>query len=460
MSHKYPLIAAAVAAAFASQIAGAAVPTPAQAAAPAASLVMSGSSAAAPAVANFIENTLCGSSANTLQVSSVGGTKNFLAYACFLPAAITDPTGPGPSISSGSLVTIYYRTEGGSVVGAIPVAANHAIKRLNLADTSCGGTGLTATCTITGTTSIAGTGDTWAGAVVAAQTQLGVTDVEPGQLTGGDSPLPPNGNYATSAFGNPNQKQMAALSTFPLLQQVFGLVVNTSGQSFSAVNLSRESAANILQGNYTDWSSVPDASTGNSVSSGSSHITRVDREAGSGTRTSANIYFLGYQCSSTTNITNNAGETLNFSTGDELTLANSTAGSIAYASIDNIKAPSNGTKYPNLVLASINNVAASNLAAAAGSYDYWFEATLVPNAPATSGSSLTLSDFLIANLPDLTSAPQLPDINVIPGASSNNIPTVAATGGPANNGKTGTLEVFVNPFTRGGNSCNVPAETN
>ena len=458
MSHKYPLIAAAVAAAFASQIAGAAVPTPAQAAAPTASLVMSGSSAAAPAVANFIENTLCGSSTNTLQVSSVGGSKNFLAYACFLPAAITDPTGSGTAISSGSLVTVYYRTEGGSVVGALPIASGHTIKRLNLADSSCGGTGLTATCTISGVTATAGPNDTWTGAVVAATTQLGVTDVEPGQLINGDSPLPPNGNYATSAFGTANAKQMAALSTSPLLQQVFGLVVNTSGQAFSTVNLSRESAANILTGQYADWSQVPDAATGASVSSSSSKITRVDRENGSGTRTATNIYFLGYQCSSTTNIANNAGETLNFSTGDELTLANSTAGSIAYTSIDQIKNPANGTKYPNLVLASINSVPATNLAAAAGAYDFWFEATLVPN-PSNSGTSLTLSDYLVANLPDLNSAPQLPDVNVIPGAAADNNPSVTTTG-LANNGKTGTLEVFVNPYTRGGNSCAVPAETN
>lgn len=460
MAHKYPLIAAAVAAAFVSTYADAAVPTPAQAASPNASLVMSGSSAAAPAVLNFVENSLCGSSTNTLLVSSVGGTKNFLAFACYLPSAVSDPTGTGPSISAGSLVTVYYRTEGGSVVGALPIAANHKVLRLNLSNSSCTGTGLTATCTISGTTSTSGIADSWTGAVVGDYTQLGVTDVEPLQLTNADSPLPPNGNYATSAFGNPTNAQLAALTTVPMIQQVFGLVVNTSGQTFSSVNLSRESAANILNGSYTDWSKVPDASSGDSIASSTSKITRVDRENGSGTRTSANIYFLGYQCSSTANIQNNPGEALNFSTGDELTQVNATAGAIAYVSIDNMLNPANATKYPNLTLAKINNVTPSNLAAAAGAYDYWFEATLVPSPyVAGTSSSTTLSNYLQANLPDISNAPALPDVNVIPFATSNNTPTVSTTG-LANNAKTGTLEVYVNPYTRSGNSCNVPSESN
>src|ERR1700722_8441004 len=101
---KYPMIAAAVAAAVASGYANAALPTFAQANAPTASLVMSGSSAAAPAVTAFVEATVCGSSTNTLLVTSSGGTKNFLAFSCFIPAQIVDPNGTGTTIPAGSVV--------------------------------------------------------------------------------------------------------------------------------------------------------------------------------------------------------------------------------------------------------------------------------------------------------------------------------------------------------------------
>ena len=42
--------------------------------------------------------------------------------------------------------------------------------------------------------------------------------------------------------------QMQGLATVPLLQQVFGLVVNTLNQGFSSVSISKETAANIING--------------------------------------------------------------------------------------------------------------------------------------------------------------------------------------------------------------------
>jgi hypothetical protein len=449
MNRNFPMIAAAVAAALASGYANAVVPTLAQAAAPAVSLNIAGSSAAAAGVSTAIQTTLCGGAANTLISSSHGGSSNFLANSCFTATAISGT----PGIPAGTLVTIYYRTEGGSVVGALPVVSGKQIKRLNLADTAnCTQTSNTVSCTVNGVLTTTGTVDTWSGAVINDTVQLGVTDVEPGQLTGLDYPS----DYSTTAFGAATPAQLKGLPTVRLFQQIFGLVVNKSGQTFSTVNLTKESAANILTGNYSDWAHVPDAITGNPISSASSAITRVDREPGSGTRTSANIYFLDYQCGSTTGIQNNPGEVMNFSTGDELTFANSHPGAIAYASIDQILNPANGTKFTNLVLATINGVTPSTLAAATGMYDYWFEATLVPN-PAVGVNTTTgnLSSFLQAQLPKLTVAPSIPDVNVIPNLAGN-VATVPLT----SNGKAGTLTVYVNPYTRGSNSCNVPSETN
>jgi hypothetical protein len=443
MNRKYPMIVAAVAAAMASGYAGAVIPTLAQASGPTATtLVMAGSSAASSAVGTAIKNDLCGGAANTLSAASKGGSANFLAFSCFTSTAIT-------GLPSNSLVTIYYRTEGGSVVGALPVVSNKQIKRLNLADTTnCTQSGATATCTVTGTTSTSGTTDTWAGAVVADTVQLGVTDVEPGQLTGADFPS----NYSAAAFGTATPAQLAALAHKPLFGQIFGLAINKSGESFSTVNLTKQSAANILLGNFSDWSHVPDAVTGNPVSAAPAAITRINREPGSGTRTATNIFFLNYQCGASTSIPPVAGETLNFSTGDELTAANATPGSIAYTSIDQILNPANSTKWTNLVLATIDGVAPTALAAATGSYGFWFEAALVPETGVT-GGSLSLSNFLQADLPKLATAPAVPDILVIPGVSGN-----AATSPPTSNGGTGTTQIFVNPYFRAGNSCNVPGE--
>ena len=445
MNRKYPMIVAAVAAAMASGYAGAVVPTLAQANAPTAALVMAGSSAASSAVGTAIEKDLCGGASNTLIAASKGGSGNFLAFSCFTANAITTT----PTLPANTLVTIYYRTEGGSVVGALPVVSNKQIKRLNLGDTTnCSVSGNAATCTVNGTTAASGTTDNWTGAVVADTVQLGVTDVEPGQLTNADYPS----NYSAAAFGTATPTQLKNLTTTRLYGQIFGLVVNKAGQSFSSVNLSKESAANILSGNFSDWANVPDALTGDPISSSQSIIHRINREPGSGTRTATNIFFLGYQCGSVNSIPPVAGETLNFSTGDELTLANNTPGSIAYTSIDQIQNPANGTKFTNLVLATIDGVAPSGLAAATGRYGFWYEATLVPETGVT-GGSLSLSNYLQTNLPKLALAPAIPDVIAIPGVGGN-----AAAVPPNSNGSTGTAQVFVNPYSRGGNSCSVPGE--
>jgi hypothetical protein len=439
MTHKYPLIAAGVAAALSGAYAQATAPTIAQAIAATQTLVIAGSSAAKNSIIAGIEKDVCGDPGgtnNTLLVSSTGGTKNFFALSCNATSGIT-------GITAGSAVTIYYRSEGGSVVGALPIIAQHNIKRLNLSDASCTGTGLTATCSVTGTTVTNGPNDSWAGAVTSDNDDLGVTDVEPGLLTGADYPT----SYASSAFGTATTAQMKSLTSVRLYQQTFGLVVNHVTTALpTPINLTRESAAAILSGTYSDWHKVPDALTGNPIASSSVPINLVNREAGSGTRTSANTYFLGYQCSSTNAITGASGQ---FSTTDELTALNTTAGGIGYASIDQL--PS--TNFPNLVFATINGVAPSNLAAATGQYDYWYEATLVPN-PGSSGATLALSNFLQSDLPKLATAPVLPDILAIPGVGGN-VATV-----PLTSAGTGTVQIYINPYTRNGKSCNVPVNTN
>jgi hypothetical protein len=441
MRNTYPLIAAGVAAALSGAYAQATPPTIAAAAANTAqTLTIAGSSAAKNSIIAGIEKDVCndpGGAANTLLVSSTGGTKNFFALACNAASGIA-------GVTAGSLVTIYYRSEGGSVVGALPIAANHSIKRLNLSDGSCTGTGLTATCAVTGTTATNGPNDTWAGAVTPDTDDLGVTDVEPIILTGQNYPTA----YAASAFGTATPAQMKSLTTVRLYQQTFGIVVNHVTTALpTPINLTRESAAAILAGHYSDWHKVPDALTGQPINSTSVKINLVNREAGSGTRASANAYFLGYPCSSTSAISDTGGQ---FSTTDELTVLNTTAGGIGYASIDQLP----NTSFPNLVFATINGVTPSNLASATGQYDYWYEANLVP-ASGLTGVTAALSTFLQTDLPKLATAPVLPDINAIPNVGGNvgTVPLTSQAG-------TGTVVIYVNPFTRSGSSCSVPVSTN
>ncbi len=454
MRPKYPLIAAAVSAALASAYAGASPPSLAQAEAPGASLVIAGSSAAESSVASAVGTDLCGGSGNMLTIQSSGGNANFYAFSCAV-SPLNEQGNPTtiPNVPNGTIATIWYRTEGGSVTGALPIATGKQIKRLDLTNSTCSASGNSGTCTITGVTATEGPIDGWSGAVTEDTVQLGVTDVEPKQLTNADYPS----GYSVGVFGSASPAQMAALHTVPAIQQVFGIAVNTEGLSLATpgvVNLSTEDVANIFNFKYTDWSSVPDAVTGNPVSSASANITHVDREPGSGTRTSANIYFLNYQCGSANSIQNSStSETLNYSTGDELNLANTTPGSIAYASIDNLLPPKN-TSYTNLVLATINGVTPSTLAAAAGEYTYWFEATLVPNSSVSATSpSGELSTYLQGVIPSLNAAPLAKDVNVIPNVAGN-------TGAVPLTSRTGSATIYVNPFTRQGNSCNVPVETN
>lgn len=453
MGSRNTLIAAAVAAGLASSLAPGlshAAPTITY------SLVISGSSAALNSVKSAVQTNLCGTGSNFVSYGSVGASANFAAFVC-------NPTSAAPAYSVAgisSLISatgantfaIYYRSEGGSVTGALPIATGTKIARLDLSSnqTYVNNTA----CNIT---SGSGTADVWSSCTVKDTTQLGITDVEPGKLTFADYPS----DYASSAFGSASPTQLANLPKTALFQQVFGLYVNTNvttGTFENPIRLSKATLYNIYSGNVTDWSQVPDAVTGNPVltnETAPTPIVEIDRERGSGTRTSADLYFMSYHCGGLTSIGQSTVVqqhwfgTSNFSTGDELNALNSTPGGFAYLSIDNgpkvVRAPA-GT-------VDINGIAPTNLAAAAGQYDYWFEATAIKNT--TSGTaSDTIAIYLVSALQNLATAPHAPDIDVIPGQGTN--ASLLGANVPLQSSGTGTAEIYLNPYSRQGNSCNVP----
>jgi len=440
-------IAAAVALAIGStaarQAAFAASPTAAQCAhgAAAAELYVGGSSAAQPSFATALANDLFDANGETTisAPATASANGNFKAYCGFAKA------GNGAGVATGAVVNVYYRGEGGSVIGALPVVSGKPIKFLDLTASGCAVTNPS----VVGLSVNVGTTDGWTGCVTTHAVEMGVTDLEPTVFV---TPNYPSA-YSTTVFGSATKAQLAALTSTQLFQQVFGLFVNTSGinggGTGQAIDLSRETVSNILQGNYTDWTAVP-TSSGGHVSSVSKAITLVNREAGSGTRTGATIQFLGTNCNTAyqRNLLDPTPGSDGYATGDVLATAASTPGAITYASIDN-----NG-KQANLTMVSLSGVTPTNLAATSGTYDWWFEAT-AQKGNITSTGGLGIYNWLVGGeLANVGTAPHAVDILAIPNLGTNvpAVPVVAST--------VGGVTIYINPFTKSGNSCNYPVETN
>jgi len=438
-----PRIAAAVAAVLATGASGYALatqPTPAAAAAPSVALYISGSSAAKPAILGALETGLCGGVYSSF--SSTGDT-NFFAVSC-TPAASTGIT----SANGTNIFTIWYRDEGGSVTGALPIVSGSNINQMNISGAT--GSGGVYTVSIGGSSAINGIDDSFTGGVMKEPVQLGVTDVEPGALIGDNYPSA----YKSSVYGTASAAQLLALTKTPVFQQVFGIFVNTSGGAFTAaeqatLNLSKAAITNLLQGNTTDWGAAEDI-TGHAVTATGNPVTIINREQGSGSRTAASIYFTEDNCNSTAaSILESTGGTADFfSTGNVLAAANIVPGAITYASIDN------AGSYANLTLVSVNGILPTNLAAAQGQYDFWYEATLVANSKTTlTPSQTSLIAYLTPQFQTLATAPHAVDVLAIPGKGS---PANAATLPPTPNGSATVKTIYVNPFTRSGNSCKSP----
>ena len=441
-------IAAAVAVAMGGHsLAQAAAPTPTDCASNTATTIyIAGSSAAQPAFATALANDLFDSNG---ELTISGSAGNFKAYCGFAKA------GNGAGITTGATVVAYYRGEGGSVVGALPIAGNATtdhnnnvpIKFLDLKAPGC-----TVTAPgITGTSATVGTTDGWTGCVTTHVVEMGITDLEPTIFA------PPNypSTYSAAAFGAATAKDFSVMAPTPLFQQVFGIYVNTTGfnggGANQAVDLNRETVANILSHAYTNWNQVPKADGSGPVSTTSVAIRIVNREAGSGTRTGTTAYFLGTNCVKFPGtLSDPTPATDGYATGDVISSANGTGGSITYASIDNSGA--------NLTKVSLSGVAPTNLNAATGKYDWWFEATAQKGKTLTAGA-LSLFNWLIGGeLQEVATAPHTDQILAIPNAGGANPnvadPNVASTASTVNGHTT-----YVNPYTKSGNSCSLPLET-
>jgi hypothetical protein len=441
-------VAAAVAAVLAAGSALATQPSPASAAAPTVGLYIAGSSAAKNAILLGLETDLC---AGSYSLFSSTGNTNFFAVSC-TPASSTGV----PSANGSNVFTVWYRDEGGSVVGALPLVSGSSINQLSLAGAS--GSGGSYTVAVGGSSASNGIDDSFSGGVFKAPVQFGITDVEPAAFVLDNYPSA----YKSSVYGKASPTQLANLSATTMFQQVFGVFVNTNSSAFTAaekagqgttagtLNLPNETITNALQGNTTDWSKAPDTN-GNAVTASSQPIVVVNREQGSGSRAATSIFWTDDECNKLASsiLETTAGTADYFSTGNVLAAANGIPGSITYASIDN----AGSSSYPNLTLVQVNGVTPTNLAAAAGEYTDWFEATANtgPNFSSLSAAQRGLIGFLTTAFQTESSVPSLADTLAIPG-NSTNVASLPVSGTAVNNGKT----VYINPFSRAGNSCNSP----
>jgi hypothetical protein len=461
MRTKY-LIAAAVTAALAAGVATAATPpTAAQAAAATDQIWVAGSSAAKAAILAAVETNVCGGAGNfsvftTNPAGSPNGTPDFNAVSC---TAVGGPT-------SGSSTTVYYRAEGGSAVGVLPVFNNTLIKYLDLSSCPTGATG-SVTCTFPAgqKSGLNGLNDSWGAGINTNgsgfsmhNVDIGISDLEPAIFAAGNT-NDPTSVYTHSFTGDAQTSDaLAGLAPQTVIQQVFGIIVNTSTTgSVTAAQvgtLGKTTIQNVLQGAYSNWNQVPAANGTGTVTTTSVPIILCNREVGSGSRAATDLYFTEDTCNTngTSPIAEVAGKKLNqfgftgptqpvdnFATSDEQTCVLNNAGAIGYVSIDKTNA--------GYTFVKINGATVSNLAAASGAYDFAFEATVNVN-PNVNTTGTGFASYLINQIEQGSTTGQGIDVNVLPGLGTTANKDISQNGGSLQS--FGASPVYSTEFDRGG----------
>jgi hypothetical protein len=432
-----------------------------------ATLTISGSSAFEAAIESELgssTSSICATGTYNIFKSHVS---DFRAYTCTAKAAVVTPTSAG-----GEAIAIYYRGEGGSVVGLAPVVRNITLYRLDLSNCPTAVTpGSTAivNCTIGTYNSVQDTGVATSG-LQAAQTQLGFSDEEPAMFVGENYP-------AASVFSwlqpSLTTGEIAALSGAQVLKtliaQSFSVYVTnytTTGstaehQALAGLGgLSRNTLSNIFRGSYADWSQVP-VSPGQNNSgfvidpnSGNLPIKLCRREQGSGTQTAASIFFNDYVLSGQSFASSGAALNLdevnagaggvkeNLSTGalqsclQDGTHAASGAllpvGAIGYFSSGADLASSGSTAgYKHLLIDGQGDTAANqaNLSTlvAKGDYDYWYELVSLkrPGIPTTASN---IAEKLISVTQKQASGPTSAYVTFLPSYNTALYPPAVVAG--------------------------------
>jgi hypothetical protein len=301
---------------------------------------------------------------------------------------------------------------------------------------------------------------------------IGVTDVEPavfGNTSSGTTrayagagkhdPIA-SGAYSTATFGSDPSVSSIQNNLSPTIafQQVFGFIVNSS---LGIKDLPKEAIAAIYDGQVFDWHKI--TTSGNTaVTSSPTEIIICNREIGSGTRATTDIFLNGTGCNydgGVNSLKDEAGVTPpgfstaepadNFQTIAELDCVNSHPNSIGYVSIDNFSKVSGGsasTSFPSAVAITVSGVAASVTNAAEGVYSDVFEAAII-ESPQVSADGDTFYQAAAPALQEYNTTSNSAQVVAIPSAgSSDNAGTTPLQYSTGN-------KVYTSDFTRGGNSC-------
>jgi hypothetical protein len=447
----------------------------------AATLTVSGSSAFEGA----LESELSGSASSVCTSGTynkfVSSTKDFRAYTCNAKAGIVTTTSTG-----GEAIAIYYRGEGGSVLGLAPLARSITPYRLNLA--SCPTT-VTLGATATVTCSIANydavndyTAVTPATGLETALSQLGFADEEPAMFIGENYPTP-----ATYAFLQPalttGEINSLTGTAQAIVAQSFNVYISshtTANGASAEINelnnltgLSKNTLSNIFRGAYADWTQVPADTASGFVLNPATYtnglpIKLCRREAGSGTQVAASIFFndvvLSGQAFSSEAVQGNlleanggGGVKENGSSGDERTClktltsypsASVQAGAIGFISAEaDVTSAASAPGYKHLLIDGQGDTLATNAnlskLVADGHYDYWYELVAIKR-PGLGAPASTIADKLIGVTQTQATGPTSPYVTYLPGLNTAAYPLVVPSSG----------KKYIGCLTRGKNSKN------
>ena len=170
----------------------------------------------------------------------------------------------------GSEVIVLYRTTGGSVFGVNSVARAESIAALNVTSAACGSGTQTGSISSPYTCSSAN-----------RVPDAGVSDVAPFLFT---SPVNTEGE---TAAGQLSADELSLLTSTPLYALAFGIPVTSTVPATVAFN--KPIVASIMTANIGNWSSVPNA--------GSGDIVICRRTPGSGSQALVNLWAGNYPCS-------------------------------------------------------------------------------------------------------------------------------------------------------------------
>ncbi len=358
MKLKMKALAAACTLALAGQAYAAVSPTDT----PAVVLHMSGSSALQNAVSMVAESLF--TSGNVIELwdgdGTSAGTKgsNQRAYLGIVKTGTLPDGYTVPSSIAGKEVLVYYRAQGGSVYGVVPVALGSSIAFL---DKSTCGSSSVKTNSLTGIPVYSCTGTT------NAVTEAGISDVDPAT---NNAPINLASVAGVPTFPPLNATQLASLHSSTVLAQVFGVPVNgTAAQGSLApvdgthhpamLNLSSAQVGGLMGGTISDWAAVD-----SSITAGTTTLVVCRRQPGSGTQASVNAEVFGNPCMSggaaplTFGSTATLGSSAVVGAGNVVVVENSSSGNVAqcmtYAN------SSNGTKAIDVTTGNLVTPGAAN----------------------------------------------------------------------------------------------------